>query len=656
MCVVFFGGIKMSKITKKILSIVTIALVIMVAIIVTVSVFVSKNHSDEVLISQVSVGVGVLENDVKVQLDRLKGIALSWGGEGMDYMAVTGKNLDKVTKRWEESKSSAYDFACICDLGGQIVWKSDNYSLSSSRINDVIEGDPISGIFTDSAVELSAQYMGPITFNDTGEIVGMMLVGMDMREYGYLDNVKQQTGSEVSLFSGSKRYSTTLADETGTRVVDTEMDEHIIQTVLKDGKAYVGQAVLFGQNHFVNYQPMMDYDGNIVGAYFSGMSSASSDASFAKMVMFSVIIAVVVLIVIDLLMMVFVRNVVGKPILESNRIAEEMRTGQLSTPDSTFNFGNDEIGQFAKKLEDAKHNLRDYISDISRLLSMMAEGDFTGEPSLEYIGDFEQIDKSFKQIRSNLSEIIRQISTSADSVRKGAEQMSDGTMRLAEGTSKQAASIETLAGAIDEISEQIKNNTENAEKADNLSKVTADRITNQDREIKNMLSAMDEIKSRSNEISVIIKTIEDIAFQTNILSLNAAIEAARAGEAGKGFAVVADEVRNLASKSAEAASNTNALITATIDAVSNGAEIAERTAAAMTEVKSFSEQTAEYISRISEASAVQSESVRRVEEDADQIRAVTEQNSSTAEESAASCEELTGMSAVLHGEVSKLKA
>lgn len=646
----------MSKITKKILSIVTVALVIMVAIVVTVSVLVSKTHSDQVLVSQTSVGVGVLENDVTVQIDRLKGIALSWGGEGIDYSALTGKNLDKVTKRWEESKTSEYDFACICDLGGQIIWKSDNYNLASSRINDVIEGEPISGIFTDENVELSVQYMGPITFNDTGEIVGMILMGMDLREFGYLDSVKTQTGSEVSLFSGSKRYSTTIADETGARAVDTQMEDNVAKTVLQDGNPYIGQAVILGQNHFVNYQPMKDYDGNIVGAYFSGMSSASSDASFTQMVILSVVIAVVVLIVIDLLMMYFVRKFVGKPILESNRIAEEMRTGQLSTPDSTFNFGNDEIGQFARKLEEAKHTLRDYIGDISRLLSMMGEGDFSGEPDRKYIGDFEQIDKSFKQIRSNLSEIIRHISSSADSVRNGAEQMSDGTMKLAEGTSKQAASIETLADAIDKISEQIRFNTENAEKADNLSKVTADRITNQDREIKNMLSAMEEIKNRSNQISVIIKTIEDIAFQTNILSLNAAIEAARAGQAGKGFAVVADEVRNLASKSAEAASNTNALITATIDAVNNGAEIAARTAAAMTEVKSFSEQTAEYISRISEASAVQSESVRRVEEDTDQIRAVTEQNSSTAEESAASCEELTGMSAILHNEVSKLKA
>ena len=646
----------MSKITKKILSLVTVALVIIVTILVTVSVIVSKSHSDSVMLSQVSVGVGVLQNDVKIQIDRLGSLALAWGREGVDYNALTGKNLDTITQKWEESKGSEYDFACICDLGGGIVWKTDNYKLTSSRINEAIDGHTLSGIFADESVGLTIQYMCPITFNDTGEIVGTMLVGMSLRETAFLDGVKAQTGSEVSLFSGNMRYSTTIVDETGKRAVDLPMADNIYRTVVENGQEYSGQAVLFGQNHFVNYQPMTDYDGNIIGAYFSGMSSAEADASFGSMVIISIVVAVVVMLIIDIVLMLFIKKLVGRPILESNKIAEEMRTGQLSTPDSTFNFGNDEIGQFAKKLEEAKHTLRDYIGDISRLLSMMGEGDFSGETGHEYIGDFVKIDESFKQIRENLSGIIQRISSSADSVKTGAAQMSEGTSTLADGTATQAAAINTLAEAIERISEQINNNTENAERADELSKVTADRISNQDREISNMLSAMDEIKTRSNEISDIIKTIEDIAFQTNILALNAAIEAARAGEAGKGFAVVADEVRNLAAKSAEAANSTNELINATVAAVNNGAEIAERTAASMTEVKSFSEQTAQYISRISEASAVQSESVHQIEQDTEQIRAVTKQNSSTAEESAASCEELSGMSTVLRDEVSKLKA
>ena len=646
----------MSKITKKILLAVTAALTAIVAIVVTVSVMVSKNHSNAVMMSQVTVGVGVLENDVRVQIDRLKEIALSWSGEGVDYTAVAGKKLEMVDERWAKSKGTDYDFACVCDLGGNVIWKTDNFNLSSSRINEVVKGGAISGIFTDKNVPLSLQYMGPVLYVETGEIVGTMLVGMDLRASEFLDNVKSQTTAEVSIFSDKTRYATTLIDETGARAIDLPMADNIYQRVVKEGGEYVGQATLLGQNHFVNYQPMKDYDGNIVGAYFSGLSSAETDKSFGRIIIVSAVMAVVCLAIIDLIMIAFIRKIVGKPIAESNRIAEEMRTGQLSTPDSTFTFGDDEIGHFAKKLEDAKHTLRDYIADISRQLSMMADGDFSGEPNMAYVGDFVKIEESFRQIRDNLSVVIQHIASSADSVKTGADQMAEGAMRLAEGTSKQATAIETLVGAIDRISEHIRNNTENAEKADKLSKVTEDRITNQDREISNMLAAMEEIKNRSNEISVIIKTIEDIAFQTNILSLNAAIEAARAGEAGKGFAVVADEVRNLASKSAEAANNTNELINATIEAVNNGAQIAARTAEAMTEVKDFSKQTGDLISKITEASLVQSESAKQIEDEADRIRAVTEQNSSTAEESAASCEELSGMSTVLHEEVAKLKA
>ncbi len=653
----YFGGeVSMSMIVKKMLTIITIALVIMIVIIVSVNVVISKNHSDNIMYSQVNVSVGVLKNSIQTQIDRLKSIALAWGIDEIDYTAVTGKKLDKVDQRWEESKGSDYDYACITDLNGIISWKTENCEFDDPEFFAGLNENAVSGIFTNSNTGISVRYVGPVTFNTTGEIVGYFLVGMDLRETSALDGVKLQTGADVSLFSGNNRYATTITDESGNRATDTPMSDSISKAVITDGREYVGQANLFGQNYFVSYQPMTDYQGNVVGAYFAGVSSSESDSSFVNMAVVSGILAVVVLVLIDLVMMIFIRRFVGQPIVESNRIAEEMRTGQLSTPDSNFKFGNDEIGLFAKKLEEAKHNLRDYINDISRLISMMAKGDFSGNPNYEYIGDFVQIDDSFKLIRKNLSDIIQNINTSADSVRKGAEEMADGASRLANGTSTQTSAIETLAAAIEEISDQIHINTENTEKADELSKVTADRISNQDREISNMLDAMQEIKERSNQIGDIIKTIEDIAFQTNILSLNAAIEAARAGEAGKGFAVVADEVRNLATKSSEAAGSTTELITATITAVNHGAEIAERTAAAMAEVKSFSEQTGEYIAKISKASEIQLNSVKRIEEDTEQIRSVTERNSLTAEQSAASCEELSGMSNILQEEVSKLKA
>lgn len=232
--------------------------------------------------------------------------------------------------------------------------------------------------------------------------------------------------------------------------------------------------------------------------------------------------------------------------------------------------------------------------------------------------------------------------------------MADGSQILAEGTTNQATAVDKLSSTISGISDHISKTAENSGRASGLSDNCAQQMMHQSEDMERLLEAKDKIQKQSEAISQVITSIEDIAFQTNILALNAAIEAARAGEAGKGFAVVADEVRNLASKSAEFANSTRNLIASTIEAVDNGSDIAKQTAETLRQVTELSQESAKLVADISVAAEEQANAVRQVTAGIDQISRVIATNSATAEETAASCEELSAQARLLNEQVEKL--
>lgn len=318
----------------------------------------------------------------------------------------------------------------------------------------------------------------------------------------------------------------------------------------------------------------------------------------------------------------------------------------------------DETGQVATAISQTVVRLKEYIKyidEISAILDQIADGNLAFELHCDYAGEFGKIKVALENIQATLVKTFQGIGESANQVAAGSEQVAAGSQMLAQGATEQASSVEELSASITEVAGKIGSNASDASGANTLAGGAAEEMKRGNEQMNELIDAIREIDRSSEQIGVIIKTIQDIAFQTNILALNAAVEAARAGEAGKGFAVVADEVRNLAGKSAEAAKGTSDLIEASVASVKKGTDIAGKTAESINTVAEKVEQTASLISKISSASEQQASSIKQVQQGLEQISNVVQTNSATAEESAASSEELSGQAQTLKSLIEKFR-
>ncbi len=349
-----------------------------------------------------------------------------------------------------------------------------------------------------------------------------------------------------------------------------------------------------------------------------------------------------------LLVILQIRRIIGRPVRELSKVATKIAEGDL---DQTIRYrSRDELGILADNFNRVTVRLRDYIryiNEISDVLKEIAKGNLAFELKSEYTGEFSKIRESLDEISVELNVVMGQLSASSEDVAAGAAMVSNGAVTLSQGSTEQAAEVEALAGNIGKVSDSVQKIAQGAQKASSISQEVREGLLDSNAKMQNMTEVIQKISEKSNAIHKIVKTIDDIAFQTNILALNAAVEAARAGDAGKGFAVVAEEVRTLAGKSANAAKETTELLGETMASMTEGVSAADDTAKSMLAAVGLAEEMDRLIGGIADYTGEQAVTAEEISHGISQIAVVVQTNVSTAESSAAASEELSGQAASL---------
>ena len=465
-----------------------------------------------------------------------------------------------------------------------------------------------------------------------------------------LDALSEQMGCEFTIFHGNERAYTTIQQH-GQRAVGTRLSDELSRIVLEQGQTYVGKASILGEDHLCSYVPTKDGDGKVDGLIFAGISMADVNRQVTFTVYLSCIIGIALIIAGIFVVGAYIKRTVSKPLFRLTVLAETLEQGNLGLEMGQIMevsiHSNDEIGILAQSFDQTIGRLRNYIGEISHMLESIAEGDLTVQINQEYVGDFARIRSSLNDILEKLDKTIGQIVVSSESVSGGAAQMSAAAQGLSQGSVEQTGAVEELESTMEEVAGRIKQTADNAGQVQEQAGEMGRQLIESNQKMQEMVVAMEKINSSSGEIGKIIKAIEDIAFQTNILALNASVEAARAGEAGKGFAVVSGEVRSLAGKTAEASKTTAALIERSIAAVEEGALIADATALQLEGAVVQAQGIVGTINNIADDARTQAEAMEQIQSQIGQIASVAQNNSATAQESSATSEELSDQAGLL---------
>lgn len=645
-----------NKILSSSLSIIILSLILVSCI----SGFVNLRESYENAESSFKSIVSLAGGKIELELDKITSL-ISEISSNKIFQEIDLD--DPFITNFLENKAREHNFKSIyfTDINGKSNigkdFSSYEFFKEAQKGNIFLTEPQISSDKTYADIMLSA----PIRSFETNEIIGTICAVMDSKDLTNLisETVIGKTGSlyiidKEGYTIADKDYENVLSREN--TINDAKLDKSLTQFAEAEKKSLNGEDVFTeanynGTKNLLATMPIYGTNGWVLGAF-------APATEFLGGAIYSGIITILLLIGMSFLasvIMITLAKKIVNPIVEISHISDKLSSGDFNV--SIKYESKDEIGIMADNFRKMIVSNKDIIHDTSRILKEISSGNLEVkiDENIDYCGDFAEIKTAIEEIIKNLNKTITAIKETAILVNTGSDQVSAGAVSLSQGSQEQAAAVEELSASLQEISNQVEDNAKNATYAKELANQCKNKILDNSEKMKTLNEAIINIEKKQNEIKNIIKTIDDIAFQTNILALNASVEAARAGESGKGFAVVAGEVRNLAQKVANAAKNTNDLITTSVDAVKEGAKIAHITSEKLDIVVKDTLTVVNKINEISDASISQAYKINEATIGIEQVASVVQSNSATAEESAAIAESMNEQANKLQTMVNKFK-
>ena len=608
----------------------------------------------------VNVNMRVLKKNLFDRYKNAESAALLTAEDPEIIAAFTKSDHDlAVTIAQKVIKETGVDFITVLFPNADILARGHNPDKFGDNLGDLPSvvaarsGNVTVGIETGNTMPLTIRGGSPV-YNEAGTLVGIINAGYDLSKTDFVDDEKELLGSEITIFFGDTRIATTLADEGGNRLVGTQASGPIAEQVLS-GSDYVGRAVVNGEDAIAHYSPLKSSDGKIVGMLFVGEYIASANKATMSFLTLGIIVTLIIGVIVTLLVSQTSKTITDPIAMMMSYLRQISSTGSLEFTQSEWTATRkeavykDEISQSLAAFID----MLEHFIYYGEYLKKAAALDFSDEVKELSVRD---------TFGHGISEVVQGISSAMSDVQRATTQMQQGvaelagaSANLADDAQSQAASIDGLNNSVNDIRSLADENSELAALA--LREVGQTERLMQDcmKEMNKTVVAMNEINSGSEDIRAVIKTIDDIAFQTNILALNAAVEAARAGQHGKGFAVVAEEVRNLAIKSADAASQTAELIEDNAKKAADGIDIVQTVNEKLQKVVKISAKNAKDINKINEASQRQKESVSKVSGEIEEMQRLIQSNSATAEEVAAQGQAMRDNANDLHDVVVRFK-